>query len=44
MEAQVVLDAFPTQTFTGVVTSISATPTITSGVVSYTAVVGVAIE
>jgi multidrug efflux pump subunit AcrA (membrane-fusion protein) len=42
--AQVVLDAFSDKTFTGEVLSISATPTITSGVVSYTAVVGVVIE
>ncbi len=37
MKASIVLDAFPTETFTGVVSSISATPTVTSGVVSYTA-------
>ena len=37
MKASIVLDAFPTETFTGVVSSVSATPTVTSGVVSYTA-------
>lgn len=37
MKASIILDAFPTETFTGVVSSISATPTVTSGVVSYTA-------
>ena len=43
MEAQVVLDAYADKTFTGTVTSISATPTVTSGVVSYTATVGLSI-
>lgn len=43
MEAKVVLDAFADKTFTGTVAAISATPTITSGVVSYTATVGLSI-
>lgn len=43
LEAKVVLDAFADKTFTGTVTAISATPTITSGVVSYTATVGLSI-
>lgn len=37
MKASIVLDAFPKETFTGVVSSVSASPTVTSGVVSYTA-------
>lgn len=44
MDAKVVLDAFSDKTFTGTVTSISATPTVTSGVVSYTATVGLSIS
>lgn len=37
MPAKIVLDAFPKETYTGTVESISAVPTVTSGVVSYTA-------
>jgi multidrug efflux pump subunit AcrA (membrane-fusion protein) len=37
MNARIILDAFPTETFTGVVGDVSETPTETSGVVSYTA-------
>lgn len=39
MRANIVLDAFPTETYTGVVSSISAVPTETSGVVSYEATI-----
>jgi len=44
MRAEITLDAFPTETFTGTVSSISATPTVTSGVVSYTAIIQVQIH
>ncbi len=37
MPASIVLDAFPTETYTGNVASISAVPTVTSGVISYVA-------
>ncbi len=37
MPAKIVLDAFPKETYTGTVASISAVPTETSGVVSYDA-------
>lgn len=43
MEARVTLDAYADKIFTGAVTAISATPTVTSGVVSYTATVGLSI-
>lgn len=39
MNAKIVLDAFPTETYTGVVDRVSAVPTETSGVVSYEAIV-----
>lgn len=39
MPAQVILDAFPTETYTGTVASVSAVPTETSGVVSYQATI-----
>lgn len=44
MKASIVLDAFPKETFTGVVSSISASPTVTSGVVSYTAKILLTLE
>ena len=44
MPAKVTLDAYANKEFTGSVISISATPTITSGVVSYTATVWLSID
>ena len=39
MNAKIILDAFPKETYTGTVARISALPTETSGVVSYEATV-----
>lgn len=43
MKANIVLDAFPTETYVGKVSRVSAVPTETSGVVSYEAVVELSI-
>lgn len=43
MHAQIVLDAFPTDTYTWVVDRVSAVPTETSGVVSYEAIISLVI-
>jgi HlyD family secretion protein len=44
MKANIILDAFPTENYTGTVSEISAVPTETSGVVSYEAVVSLSLD
>lgn len=44
MNANILLDAFPTETYTGKITRVSEVPAETSGVVSYEAIVEVTIN
>lgn len=43
MNAKITLDAFPSETYTGTISRVSAVPTETSGVVSYEAIVELSI-
>jgi HlyD family secretion protein len=44
MNAKIILDAFPNETYSGKVSRVSEVPTETSGVVSYEAVVELSID